>query len=101
MPHTRSATNEEEGDHLEKQNETGRNQTREKIAQLATDNYEKCLKWSYEMNKGIYQLYLTANPRQIGYQRRLKALWDEKYLVYNNLTVKHLAEHVRNIKRTN
>ena len=28
MPQTRSATNEEEGGHLEKQNKTGRNQTR-------------------------------------------------------------------------
>ena len=107
MPQTRSLTNEEGGGHREKQIETGRSEKRGNTRKNGTmglsyrgpsRSYGKCLKWTYEMNKGIYKLYLAANPRQIKY-KKTKALWDEKYSVYNGLTAKHPAEQVRNIKK--
>ena len=65
-------------------------------------DYKKCMKWTEAMNKEIYLMYMRAKPMDKGYQKRLKALWDENYpTLRNNMTARHLAEHVRNIKKTN
>ena len=51
------------------------------------------------MNKDLAKLYKTSQPGKLGYMKRLKDLWDEKYPTLSKFTEKHLAEQVRNIKR--
>ena len=62
-------------------------------------DYKKCVKWSGAMNKQIYLMYMRAKPTEKGYQKRLKVLWDENYPTLSNMTARHLAEQVRNIKK--
>ena len=50
------------------------------------------------MNKEIYLLYIRAQPKVKGYQQRLKTLWDENFPQFNQMTSKHLAQQIRNIK---
>ena len=64
-------------------------------------DYKKCVKWSGAMNKEIYLMYMRAKPTEKGYQKRLKVLWDENYPTLSNMTARHLAEQVRNIKKKN
>ena len=64
-------------------------------------DYKKCVKWSGAMNKEIYLMYMGAKPTEKGYQKRLKVLWDENYPTLSNMTARHLAEQVRNIKKKN
>ena len=46
-------------------------------------------------------MYMKAKPYQLGYQKRLKLLWDENYPEFNCMTAKHLAQQIRNIKTSN
>ena len=43
-------------------------------------DYTKSFKWTYELDKDLYQCYIKAksDPR-IGYMNRLKQYWDEKH----------------------
>ena len=38
------------------------------------------VKWSYELNKDLYNCYLESDHKTHGYMKRLKSLWDEKEL---------------------
>ena len=62
-------------------------------------DYSKSTKWTYQMNKDLAKLYKTSQPGKLGYMKKLKDLWDEKYPTLTKFTAKHLAEQVRNIKR--
>ena len=62
-------------------------------------DYSKSTKWTYQMNKDLAKLYKTSQPGKLGYMKRLKDLWDEKYPTLTKFTAKHLDEQVRNIKR--
>ena len=62
-------------------------------------DYSKSTKWTYQMNKDLAKLYKTSQPGKLGYMKRLKDLWDEKYPTLTKFTAKQLAEQVRNIKR--
>ena len=53
------------------------------------------------MNKELCLMYLRSKPEEKGYQKRLKSIWDENYEEYKNLTPRHTAEEVRNIKKKN
>ena len=53
------------------------------------------------MNKEIYLTYIQPRPDDKGYQRRLKAIWDDNYSEYKHLMAKNLAEQIRNIKKKN
>ena len=64
-------------------------------------DYKKCMKWTGAMNKEIYLMYMRAKPTEKGYQKRLKVLWDENYPTLSNMTARHIAEQVRNIKKKN
>ena len=64
-----------------------------------TRDYTRSTKWTYEMNKRLYQLYKDSKPGKRGYMNRIKELWDNKYEIYNNFTEKNIAEQVRNIKK--
>ena len=75
------------------------NQTTGLSYRRPTRDYTRSTKWTYEMNKKLYQLYKDSKPGKRGYMNRLKELWDKKYEIYNNFTAKHLAEQVRNIKK--
>ena len=61
-------------------------------------DYTRCVKWSGAINKEMYLLYITAQPKVKGYQQRLKHLWDDNCPEFNQLTSKHLAQQIRNIK---
>ena len=50
------------------------------------------------MNKEIYLLYIRAQPKVKEYQQRLKTLWDENFLEFNQMTSRHLAQQAGNIK---
>ena len=63
-----------------------------------TRDYTKSRKWSYEMNKELYEMYIKCKPTVYGYMKRLKEIWDEKH-PDEHLEPRHLAEQVRNIKK--
>ena len=63
-----------------------------------TRDYTKSRKWSYEMNKELYEMYIKSKPTVYGYMKRLKEIWDEKH-PDKNLEPRHLVEQVRNIKK--
>ena len=39
--------------------------------------------------------------QSFGYQKQLKSLWDDNFLEFRDLTSKHLAKQVKNIKKKN
>ena len=53
------------------------------------------------MNQDLYKLYLESRPDDKGYTNRLKTLWENKFQDLSQLTSRHLAEQVRNIKKKN
>ena len=51
---------------------------RKKISYKRPDrNYAKQTRWTFEMNKDVYECYLQVERDKPGYMRRLKTLWDE------------------------
>ena len=62
-----------------------------------TRDYTRSVKWSGAMNKEIYRLYVSSKLKDKGYQQRLKQLWDENYLEFDQMSSKHLAQQIRNI----
>ena len=63
-----------------------------------TRDYTRSVKWSGAMNKEIYRLYVSSKPKDKGYQQRLKQLFDENYPEFDQMSGKHLAQQIRNIK---
>ena len=61
-------------------------------------DYTKSFKWTYELDKDLYQCYIKAksDPR-IGYMNRLKQYWDEKHPELNTFSSKNLRDHVSSI----
>ena len=61
-------------------------------------DYTKSFKWTYELDKELYQCYIKAksDPR-IGYMNRLKQYWDEKHPELNTFSSKNLRDHVSSI----
>ena len=45
-------------------------------------------------------MYVRSKPTKKGYQKRLKAIWDERFPIHD-FTAKHLAQQVSNIKKKN
>ena len=63
-------------------------------------NYAKQTRWTFEMNKDVYECYLQAERDKPGYMKRLKALWDEIRPEYSHLSDKNLRDRVdRMIKK--
>ena len=105
--------NEEEGRHLENidlertAEATANTQKRRGNTEIGvsyrkpTRDYSKCIKWTGAMNEELYLTYLRWKPEEKGYQNRLKSIWDENYEEYKHLTLRHIAEQVRNIKKKN
>ena len=61
---------------------------------------EKTTKWTKQVNKELYRMYLQSEPERKGYIKRLAEIWNSN----NNespkeMTEKHLAEQVRNFKK--
>ena len=61
-------------------------------------DYTKSFKWTYELDKDLYQCCIKAksDPR-IGYMNRLKQYWDEKHPELNTFSSKNLRDHVSSI----
>ena len=57
--------------------------------------------WSLEINIFLYKSYVDVKSQGLGYQKRLKSKWDEKYPELRELTTKHLASQVRNTLKQN
>ena len=57
------------------------------------------MKWTYEMNKDLYRMYIKADKKQRGYQKRLKTLWDKDYPRETHVNEKQLAQQIRNIQQ--
>ena len=55
------------------------------------------IKWSYELNKDLYNCYLESDHKTHGYMERFKSLWDEKRPEYNQLSEKYLREQASRI----
>ena len=86
-------------DEVKTRGNTRENRTTGLSYRRPTGDYTRSTKWTYEINKRLYQLYKDSKPGKRGYMNRPKELWDNKYEIYNNFTAKHLAEQVRNIKK--
>ena len=57
------------------------------------------MKWTYEMNNNLYRMYIKADKKQRGYQKRLKTLWDKDYPRETHVNEKQLAQQIRNIEQ--
>ena len=55
-------------------------------------NYHQHIKWTYELNRDIYQCLVKADRSEVGYMERLKTEWDFKHPEYDHLDKKHLRE---------
>ena len=64
-------------------------------------NYAKQTRWTFEMNKNVYECYLQAERDKPGYMKRLKALWDEIRPEYSHLSDKNLRDRVDRIIKKN
>ena len=64
-------------------------------------NYAKQTRWTFEMNKDVYECYLQAERDKPGYMKRLKALWDEIRPEYSHLSDKNLRDRVDRIIKKN
>ena len=64
-------------------------------------NYAKQTRWTFEMNKDVYECYLQAERDKPGYMKRLKALWDEIPPEYSHLSDKNLRDRVDRIIKKN
>ena len=83
---------EEEGGHLEivegasntqkSLGNTRRNQKTGLSYRRPSRDYSKSFKWSRDMNKEIYHMYVRSEPTKKGYQKRLKAIWDERFPIH-------------------
>ena len=61
-------------------------------------DYTKSFKWTYELDKDLYQCYIKAKSKpRIGYMNRLKQYWDEKHPELNTFSSKNLRDHVSSI----
>ena len=60
-------------------------------------DYSTHMTWTLEMNIFLYKSYVEAKSQGVGYQKRLKSKWDEKYPGLRKLTTKHLASQERDI----
>ena len=54
-------------------------------------DYSKKFKWTYELNKDLYDCYTKAreNPKE-GYMKRMKVLWDDLHPEISYFNGKHL-----------
>ena len=64
-------------------------------------NYAKQTRWTFEMNKDVYECYLQAERDKPGYMKRLKTLWDEIRPEYAHLSDKNLRDRVDRIIKKN
>ena len=64
-------------------------------------NYAKQTRWTFEMNKDVYECYLQAERDKPGYMKKLKALWDEIRPEYSHLSDKNLRDRVDRIIKKN
>ena len=119
MPRTRrKQQNQEEGRHLvededEQSTHAQGNQPEETHANTRTNvfrstglsyrrpncDYRASMKWTYEMNKDLYRMYIKADKKRRGYQKRLKTLWDKDYPRETHVNEKQLAQQIRNIEQ--
>ena len=60
---------------------------------------EKTTKWTKQMNKELYRMYLQSEPERKGYVKRLAEIWNSNNESPKEMTGKHLAEQVRNLKK--
>ena len=63
-----------------------------------TRDYTKSFTWAEDINRRLYKLYLTSEPTNRGYQKRLKELWDEEMPERKHFTSQQFAQQVKNIK---
>ena len=83
-----------------KDNETPKNKKIISYRRPGRD-YSTHMTWTLEMHIFLYKSYLEVKSQGLGYQKRLKSKWDEKYPELRELTTKHLASQVRNILKKN
>ena len=56
-------------------------------------DYSKQFKWTYELNKDLYNCYTKAreNPKK-GYMKRMKVLWDDLHPELSSFKGKYLRQ---------
>ena len=62
-------------------------------------NYHQHIKWTYELNRDIYQCLVKADHSEVGYMERLKTEWDFKHPEYDHLDKKHLREQAIRVEK--
>ena len=87
--------------HKAKNNALLTKQPEEKELYHSRDYSKTKVKWSYELNKDLYNCYLESYHKTHGYMKRLKSLWDEKRPEYNQLSEKYLREQASRIIKKN
>ena len=54
-------------------------------------DYKASIKWTYEVNKNLYRVFIEADKSQLGYQKRLKSIWDKEHPEMNHLNEKKIS----------
>ena len=62
-------------------------------------NYHQHIKWTYELNRDIYQCLVKADRSEVGYIERLKTEWNCKHPEYDHLDKKHLPEQAIRVEK--
>ena len=62
-------------------------------------NCHQHIKWTYELNRDIYQCLVKADHSEVGYMERLKTEWDFKHPEYDHLDKKHLREQAIRVEK--
>ena len=62
-------------------------------------NYHQHIKWTYELNRDIYQCLVKADRSEVGYMERLKTEWVFKHPEYDHLDKKHLREQAIRVEK--
>ena len=79
--------NQEQSTHSANQppsNETDRRKRIISYKRPSCDYSKTKVKWSYELNKDLYNCYVESDHKTHGHMKRLKSLWDEKDLNITN-----------------
>ena len=90
-----------QGEEQRPSNQTARRKRIISYKRPSRDYSKTKIKWSYELNKDLYNCYLESDHKTHGYMKRLKSLWDEKRPEHNQLSEKYLHEQASRIIKKN
>ena len=90
-----------QGEEQRPSNQTARRKRIISYKRPSRDYSKTKIKWSYELNKDLYNCYLESDHKTHGYIKRLKSLWNEKRPEYNQLSEKYLREQASRIIKKN